>query len=207
MEFVKWSKLANVFGAIALLVASGNAVADPALQKQAQQIFGKLPTEVANKDNPITDAKIYLGRKLYYETKLSKAGDLSCNSCHDLARFGVDGEPTSPGHEGQRGNRNSPTVYNAALHFVQFWDGRAVNVEEQAKGPILNPVEMAMPSEAAVVKLLKGDREYVSLFKQAYPDQKNPITYDNLARAIGAFDRRLRAAPDDAVAFRCVSGG
>lgn len=191
MEFVKWSKLANVFGAIALLVASGNAVADPALQKQAQQIFGKLPTEVANKDNPITDAKIYLGRKLYYETKLSKAGDLSCNSCHDLARFGVDGEPTSPGHEGQRGNRNSPTVYNAALHFVQFWDGRAVNVEEQAKGPILNPVEMAMPSEAAVVKLLKGDREYVSLFKQAYPDQKNPITYDNLARAIGAFERRL----------------
>ena len=95
-----------------------------------------------------TDEQIALGRMLYYEARLSMTQTISCNSCHDLTNYGVDGEPTSEGHKGQRGDRNSPTVYNAAGHFVQFWDGRAVDVEEQAKGPVLNPVEMALPSEA-----------------------------------------------------------
>jgi cytochrome c peroxidase len=177
------------------LLCAGNALAAggdaKTLMSRAKQVFGTPPSEMASKTNPVTPAKIDLGRRLYYETKLSKSGEISCNSCHDLAAYGVDGEPTSPGHEGQRGGRNSPTVYHAAAHVAQFWDGRAADVEEQAKGPILNPIEMAMPSEAAVVKVLKSTPHYPSQFKAAFPGEADPVTYDNMARAIGAFERRL----------------
>ena len=95
------------------------------------------------------------------------------------------------GHKGQKGDRNSPTVFNAAGHFAQFWDGRAPDVEAQAKGPVLNPVEMAMPAEQTVVAVLKSMPEYVDLFKKAFPGDKRPVTYDNMAKAIGAFERKL----------------
>jgi cytochrome c peroxidase len=108
-----------------------------------------------------------------------------------LDKFGVDGEPTSPGHKGARGERNSPTVYNAALHLAQFWDGRAADVEEQAKGPVLNPVEMAMTSEAVVVSTIRSIPGYAEPFAKAFPGEESPITYDNIAIAIGAFERTL----------------
>jgi cytochrome c peroxidase len=162
-----------------------------AVQTRAQAVFAPLPDEVANPENPVTDAKVVLGRTLYFDPRLSKNHDISCNSCHPLGRFGADGESTSPGHRGQRGGRNSPTVYNAAVHLAQFWDGRAADVEAQAKGPILNPIEMAMPSEAAVLDVLDSIPGYAPLFAAAFPDTAEPITYDNLARAIGAFERRL----------------
>jgi cytochrome c peroxidase len=139
----------------------------------------------------MTDDTITLGRMLYYEPRLSKSQAISCNSCHDLASYGVDHQPTSDGHKGQKGDRNSPTVFNAAAHFSQFWDGRAADVEAQAKGPVLNPVEMAMPTEGKVVAVLESMPEYVALFTKAFPNEKKPITYDNMARAIGAFERRL----------------
>ncbi|MFZ1625686.1 MAG: cytochrome c peroxidase, partial [Gammaproteobacteria bacterium] len=101
------------------------------------------------------------------------------------------GKPTSSGDKGQLGGRNSPTTYNAALHIAQFWDGRAADVEAQAKGPILNPVEMAMPDAATVVKTLKAIPGYAELFAAAFPDDKDPINYDNLGKAIGAFERKL----------------
>ena len=128
---------------------------------------------------------------LYYEPRLSKSQEISCNSCHLLDQYGVDGQPTSDGHKGQAGDRNSPTVYNAAGHFVQFWDGRAADVEEQAKGPVMNPVEMAMPSEKQVIAVLKSMPEYVDAFKKAFPGEKDPISYENMAKAIGAFERKL----------------
>jgi cytochrome c peroxidase len=132
-----------------------------------------------------------LGKQLYFETRLSKNFDRSCNSCHMLDKFGVDNTPTSSGHKEQLGARNSPTVYNAAGHATQFWDGRAADVEEQAKGPILNGVEMAMPDEALVVATLKSIPGYVESFKLAFPGQDDAITYDNMAAAIGAFERTL----------------
>jgi len=89
------------------------------------------------------------------------------------------------------GDRNSPTVYNAAGHFVQFWDGRAADVEEQAKGPVMNPVEMAMPSEQQVVMVLRSMPEYVAAFRKAFPKAKDPVSFDNMALAIGAFERKL----------------
>jgi cytochrome c peroxidase len=153
--------------------------------------FGQLPARYEDPKNPITPAKVELGRMLYFDARLSKNQDVSCNSCHDLARYGVDGLPVSPGHRKQVGNRNSPTVYNAAGHSVQFWDGRAPNVEEQAKGPILNPVEMAMPNAQAVVSLLKTIPGYVTAFQKAFPGEADPVTYDNLGLAIGAFERQL----------------
>jgi cytochrome c peroxidase len=162
-----------------------------ALRQRASGIFGTLPDEATSDANPVTDAKIALGRALYFDPRLSKSQEISCNSCHDLARHGVDGEPTSPGHKGQRGDRNSPTVYNAALHVAQFWDGRAADVEAQAKGPVLNPVEMAMPSEEAVVAVLRSIPGYPPMFAAAFPGEADPVTHDNMARAIGAFERRL----------------
>jgi cytochrome c peroxidase len=160
---------------------------DPA----ALKIFQPLPESVPSTSNPVTDEKVTLGRMLYYEPRLSKSQEISCNSCHLLDRYGADAQPTSDGHRGKVGDRNSPTVYNAAGHFVQFWDGRAESVEEQAKGPVLNPVEMAMPSEKQVITVLKSMPEYVEAFKKAFPEEKEPISYENVARAIGAFERKL----------------
>ena len=154
-------------------------------------MFKALPDAVESQKNPITEAKVNLGRMLYYEPRLSKNHDVSCNSCHDLAKYGVDGQPVSDGHKGQKGTRNAPTVYNAAGHFVQFWDGRAPDVEEQAKGPVMNPVEMAMSSDNAVVVVLKSMPEYVDAFKKAFPADKDSVTFENMARAIGVFERRL----------------
>jgi cytochrome c peroxidase len=162
-----------------------------ALQAQAAAMFKVLPAEMSAEVYPVTEAQITLGRILYYDPRLSRNQDISCNSCHDLAKYGVDGAPTSSGDQGQLGGRNSPTTYNAALHIAQFWDGRAADVEAQAKGPILNPVEMAMADEASVIKALKSIPGYPELFQAAFPDDANPVNYDNVGRAIGAFERRL----------------
>ncbi|MCK6622869.1 MAG: cytochrome-c peroxidase [Calditrichaceae bacterium] len=153
--------------------------------------FKPLPEIMESANNPVTLEKVELGRMLFYEKRLSKSHEFSCNSCHDLNTFGVDNQPVSDGHKQQTGTRNSPSVYNAAGQVAQFWDGRAGDVEEQAKGPILNPVEMAMPDEKLVVKTLKSIPGYVEAFQKAFPGEKDPITYDNMAKAIGAFERKL----------------
>lgn len=150
-----------------------------------------LPARFESDKNPITEPKVTLGRMLFFETRLSKNHDISCNSCHDLQKYGVDGQRFSDGHKKQKGGRNSPTVYNAGNHVAQFWDGRAETIEDQAKGPILNPVEMAMPSEKKVIETLKSIPGYVDAFKLAFPKDADPITYDNMAKAIGAFERQL----------------
>jgi cytochrome c peroxidase len=154
-------------------------------------MFAPLPAAVDAASGAPSEDAIKLGRMLYYEPRLSKSQKISCNSCHDLATYGVDHQPTSDGHAGKLGDRNSPTVYNAAAHFAQFWDGRAPDVEEPAKGPVLNPVEMAMAGEASVVAVLQSMPEYVELFAKAFPGDPKPISYDNMAKAIGAFERKL----------------
>lgn len=155
-------------------------------------LFAPLPDGAIEAENrQLTEERIALGRMLYYDTRLSRNHDLSCNSCHNLSSYGVDGKKFSEGHRGQFGSRNSPTVYNAAGRHLQFWDGRAADVEEQATGPILNPVEMAMPDEARVVATLESIPEYVELFKKAFPESEKPITLQNVGIAIGAFERKL----------------
>ncbi|WP_456377199.1 cytochrome-c peroxidase [Lutibacter sp.] len=162
-----------------------------ALQKTALSMFGTLPALAENADNPITEDKVLLGKKLYLDNRLSKDNTQSCNTCHNLETYGVDNLSTSPGNNGGFGTRNSPTVFNAALHISQFWDGREPDVEAQAGGPILNPVEMAMPSEKVVVERLSKIEEYNTLFAKVFPKDKNPITYKNIQKAIGAFERTL----------------
>ncbi len=154
---------------------------------------------IAAKQHELSEAKVELGRMLYHEKRLSKSQELSCNSCHQLDRYGVDSQKTSTGHQGQRGGRNAPTVYHAAGHFEQFWDGRASDVETQALGPILNPIEMAAPSPEHVVRVLASMPEYVAAFKRAFPTEKDPLVFANVGKAIGAFERKLttRARWDD----------
>ncbi len=165
--------------------------AENELLTTANTFFKVLPAMAENPENPITEIKVKLGKILYYDTRLSKKGNISCNSCHNLASFGVDNLPTSPGDDGVLGGRNSPTVLNSALQFVQFWDGREPDVEAQAGGPVLNPVEMAMPDEHAVIDRLSKIEMYQQLFKEAFPEEETSITYDNLKKAIGAFERTL----------------
>lgn len=174
------------------------AVDAAALLTTAKSLFGSIEPSRTTEDAAVENARVDLGRLLYYDNRLSKAQDQSCNTCHDLAKYGVDVREvdgkrtaTSMGHEGQMGARNSPTVYNAFAHMAQFWDGRAKDVEEQAKGPILNPVEMAMPDEAAAVAAIKAVPGYAEKFAAAFPGEEDPITYDNIAGAIGAFERKL----------------
>jgi cytochrome c peroxidase len=161
----------------------------------ARQIFSALPASYDSPMHAVTEEKITLGRQLYYEKRLSKNHDLSCNSCHDLASYGVDARApvgaTSRGHKEQIGGRNSPTTYNAAGHVAQFWDGRAADVEAQAQGPVLNPVEMALPSAAQAVTVLKSIPGYAPLFAAAFPGEADPVTFENAANAIGAFERKL----------------
>ena len=177
---------------LALLAAlTGTAMAQADLTEAFLPMFKPLPTEVASPDNDLSEARINLGRQLYFENRISKGEKLSCNSCHKLDAFGQDNLPFSPGHEGKLGGRSSPATYNAALHIAQFWDGRAPSVEEQAKGPVLNPVEMGAPSEEFVIKVLKSMPGYVEAFKAAFPGEADPITYNNFGKAVGAFERKL----------------
>jgi cytochrome c peroxidase len=175
------------------IVSSQAADPSPAdLRKAALAIVAPLPDKMpgADKDTP---ALVGLGKKLFNDTRLSANQSQSCNSCHriDEQRGGVDNEKFSPGAFGKRGGRNAPTVLNAGFHFVQFWDGRAATLEDQAKGPVLNPVEMAMPNAELVIQRLKESKDYPPLFAKAFGGKAETITYDNVAKAIAAFERTL----------------
>jgi len=183
-------KIATTITAAVLALAVQPVLAD-AVSDSFLMMFKALPTEAPSADNELTEAKINLGRMLYYENRLSKGEKLSCNSCHMLDKYGQDNLPFSPGHEGKVGGRSSPSTFNAAIHIAQFWDGRAPSVEEQAKGPVLNPGEMGMPSADFVVEVLKSIPGYVEAFKAAFPGEADPITYNNFGKAVGAFERKL----------------
>ncbi len=183
-----------IFGVVVaacLILGLGCSKASQTIDPAKLQVFAPLPDVVPPKTGDLTEEKVALGRMLYYEPRLSKSQGISCNSCHMLDKYGVDNQPTSDGHKGKLGNRNSPTVYNAAGQFVQFWDGRAADVEAQAKGPVMNPVEMAMPDEKDVLAVLNSMPAYVQAFKKAFPEAKSPVTFDNMANAVGAFERKL----------------
>jgi len=158
------------------------------MTRTPQRVDPAIWSHLVPKDNALTKERIALGRKLYFDTRLSADGTVSCATCHDVTRSFTDLRPTSEGIAAQLGHRNSPTSMNAALLQTQFWDGRARTLEEQAKLPILNPIEMGMPSEAAAVKAIAGDPEYGKMFKAAYG---RDVNYDDLARAIASFERTL----------------
>jgi cytochrome c peroxidase len=184
---------------MATCLGVGAAQAADELMTKAQETFKPLPSTIpAVKDNKITPEKIDLGKKLFFDTRISASGVFSCNSCHNLATGGDDNLETSIGHGWQKGPRNSPTVLNAVLNEAQFWDGRAEDLKAQAKGPVQAGVEMAnTPNQ--VVATLKSMPAYEADFKAAFPGEADPVTFDNMARAIEAFEATLiTPAPFDA---------
>jgi len=182
--------VASVAGVMALALFAAPLHADE-LRDQANAIFKPLPSTIpATKDNPITKEKIELGKALFFEPRLSASGVFSCNSCHNLATGGDDNLETSIGHGWQKGPRNAPTVFNAVFNEAQFWDGRAADLKAQAKGPIQAGVEMAnTPKQVAAT--LESMPPYVAWFKTAFPDDKEPVSFDNMAKAIEAFEATL----------------
>jgi len=177
-----------------LLLATTAVFADDAerLIRRANRYFSPLPNAMPGSEND-TAERIALGKKLYFEKRLSINDKQSCASCHILENgfAGVDNLPTSPGAKGEKGTRNSPTVLNAGWQDSQFWDGRAEDLVEQAKGPILNPIEMGMPDEQTVEAKIRVITEYQNAFARAFPGEKPVVSYQNIAEAIAAFERTL----------------
>ena len=142
-------------------------------------------------DNPQSEAKVLLGKALYFDPRFSEHGTLSCNSCHNVMAGGDDNRPNSIGMHDARGGRSAPTVWNAAYQSVQFWDGRAATLEDQAKGPVVNPVEMGMDSLESAMARLEQIPGYIPMFEAAFPNDPEPVTADNAAKAVAAFERTL----------------
>ena len=175
---------------VAALLAAAPVVADE-LRDKAVEVFKPLPSTIpATKDNPITKDKITLGKALFFDPRLSASGVFSCNSCHNVGTGGDDNLETSIGHGWQKGPRNAPTVFNAVFNEAQFWDGRAEDLKAQAKGPIQAGVEMAN-TPGQVVTTLKSMPQYSDWFTAAFPGEKDPVTFDNMAKAIEAFEATL----------------
>jgi cytochrome c peroxidase len=173
------------------MIAALYSADDTALLKRSRAAFKPVPIEPpVLKNNPITPAKVELGKMLFFEPRLSASWLISCNTCHNLGLGGVDLQQTSTGHGWQRGPRNSPTVWNAVFNIAQFWDGRAKDLEEQAKGPIVATVEMASTPDR-VLRTLKSMPAYVEMFQRAFPGTADPVTFDNVARSIEAFEATL----------------
>ena len=169
-----------------LLAASSTAAHADALRDQANAIFKPIPEQAAGLDA----AQVELGRQLFFEPRLSASHVISCNTCHNIGTGGADNVPASSGHAWQKGARNSPTVFNAVFNVAQFWDGRAKDLEEQAKGPVQNPVEMHNTPKN-VEAALKSMPEYVAAFEKAFPGDKQAVSFDNMARALQAFESTL----------------
>lgn len=178
--------------ALALATPAFAAEPDSAeLRATAARLFQPIPEmQVLVEKKGFTPDQIELGKWLFFEPRLSKSHIISCNTCHSVDTGGSDNIPTSIGHGWQSGPRNSPTVLNAVFNIAQFWDGRAADLKEQAKGPVQASVEMnATPQH--VEDTLRSIPEYVEFFAKAFPGKKDPVSFDNMAAAIEAFETTL----------------
>jgi cytochrome c peroxidase len=176
--------------AVSILAAAG--AASPAAAAVPLEALPRVAP--ASTANPFTPAKAALGQKLFFDPRLSKSGAISCNSCHNVMGAGDDDRANSVGVGGKTGGRSAPPVYNAAFLSVQFWDGRAASLEEQAKGPLINPIEMGMNNPAGnhdlVIGRIKAIPGYVSEFKTVFGAGET-VTIDNVAKAIATYERTL----------------
>ena len=162
-----------------------------ALHTDATSYFEPLPTvQQAPPDNAFTREKFELGKMLFFEPRLSSSHLLSCNTCHNLGIGGVDGLETSIGHGWQKGPRNAPTVFNSFFNIAQFWDGRAEDLRTQAGGPIQAAVEMNATPER-VLEVLNSLPDYVERFERAFPGEEEPVSFENVTRAIEVFETGL----------------
>lgn len=181
--------IASIPCAFAFVLAGSSAsfAADADLRKEALGYFAPIPTAPDPQPSP---AEIELGKMLFFEPRLSEGHNISCNTCHNLGTGGADLAPVSLGHRWQKGGRNSPTVLNSVYNSAQFWDGRAATLADQAGGPMINPVEMGSTPEH-VEEQLRGIPGYATYFAAAFPGEDQPITFENAATAIAAFEATL----------------
>lgn len=176
---------------LALTAHAAASGGDEALLNQAKQIFGPLPKAMVSENNPITPEKVTLGKTLFYETRVSVDGTVSCARCHPIGLYAADGLKKSIGNNGKLNPRNAPTVFNAAGQISEHWIGNRTDVEDQAKQAVIGPPSFGMPSYEAVEKKLKEIPGYASSFAKAFPGEKDPVTVANFAKAVGAFERTL----------------
>jgi len=167
------------------------ADSDEELIKRAAKIFGQLPASMPSPDNPITPDKVKLGRVLFWEPRISIDRTVSCAKCHPVGLYTVDGLRKALGNHYKEIPRNSPTLFNAASQISEHWIGNRTSVEDQAKQALVGPPAYGMPNYESVEKILRGMSGYVALFKEAFPGEKEPITAENFAKAVGAFERTL----------------
>jgi cytochrome c peroxidase len=141
--------------------------------------------------NPVTPEKVRLGKLLFYETRISVDGTVSCSRCHPISLYAADGLRKSIGNRSRINPRNAPTVFNAAAQTSEHWIGNRTDVEDQAKQSVIGPPSFGMASYEEVEKKLKEIKGYGPLFKEAFPQDEDPVTVDNFAKAVGAFERTL----------------
>lgn len=182
----------NLMVSVLVVCTPVHAVDSERLLARAERYFDPLPEIMQGAENDSAE-RIELGKQLFFDKRLSINDSQACVTCHRLEQgyAGVDNLAVSPGAKGKAGSRNSPTVLNAGLQASLFWDGRADNLVEQAKGPILNDIEMAMPDEKSVENKLRDIKEYRDKFAQIYPAEAQPITFQNVVEMIAAFERTL----------------
>jgi len=176
---------------LGILLLAQAALAQDDLMKKAQGIFKTIPDAPAEiKNNPAIPEKVKLGEMLYFEPRLSASHLISCNTCHNLGTGGVDLQETSVGHAWQKGPRNAPTVLNSVFNVAQFWDGRAKDLAEQAKGPVQATVEMNNTPEQ-VLNTLNSMPEYKELFSKSFPEDEEPVSFENTVKAIEIYEATL----------------
>lgn len=184
----------GVAGAAPAATASDPATAaadGDTLRATAAALFGTIPERVEElRGKPLSAEQVELGHMLFFDPRLSRSHLITCNTCHSVGTGGADNVPTSIGHGWQRGPRNSPTVLNAVFNGAQFWDGRAADLAEQAKGPVQASVEMNSTPEL-VERTLRSIPEYVERFGRAFPGEAEPVNFDNMALALEAFEATL----------------
>jgi cytochrome c peroxidase len=172
--------------------ASGVSQESDELLRQARVVFQPLPSVMPSpKDNSSTPAKVTLGKMLFYERRLSASGGISCQTCHPMSTYAADCIPKSIGHLGKINPRNAPTVLNAGFQFSQHWRGDRPSLEDQADVSLLSPFAYANANYDEAQNRIKSIPGYWELFQKAFPGEKEPITHDNIARAISAFERTL----------------
>ncbi len=201
---VKTICLLSVFAGLMASIAGGTLLSaasfaaendDLTLKAKAAQVFSPISAATPTlTGNEITPDRITLGQMLFFDPRLSASQQISCNSCHNLAMGGDDNLPVSLGHGWQQGQRNAPTVLNAVLNPTQFWDGRVIDLKTQAKHPLQNDHEMANTRENIEQTLLSMP-QYAEAFHKAFPDDDDPVTFENMAKAIEAFEATL-TTPD-----------
>lgn len=180
-----------LFAILATLAIGAMANEILRLRERANEIFRPLPlTPPVIVNNPANEAKVTLGTMLFFDPRLSRSGTISCSSCHNPGTGGADNVPTSVGYGWQRGRRNAPTVFNSVFNIAQFWDGRALDLKNQAVWPLQAPAEMNN-TPARIEATLNSIPEYVDLFGKAFPGEEAPVRFENVARALEMFQSTL----------------